>query len=144
MLREWLLLVAVAAHGADFSGTWMLNSSKSRFGQFPAPDVMLRTVRQNADGVAVSTYQKGAHGEVRSELFYRIDGTPVANGASSGAARLDGATLVIESSRVAQGARLTQRDVWSLSADGMTLTVDSEIRLPNGTFQVKQVFEKVP
>jgi hypothetical protein len=52
--------------------------------------------------------------------------------------------LVIESSREAQGARLTQRDTWSLSPDGKTLTVTTKVKLPNGEFDVKQVFEKTP
>jgi len=144
MMRGWLLLTAVAAQAADFSGSWVLNTSKSQFGQFPAPEVMLRTVRQDGAELVMSTYQKGTQGEMKSELRYRLDGTPAANGASTGTARQEDNRLIIESAREAQGARLTQRDVWSLSADGKTLTVESRIQLPNGVFEVKQVFEKAP
>jgi hypothetical protein len=66
------------------------------------------------------------------------------NGANTGVARWDGETLIIESAREVQGAKLTQRDAWTLSADGKTLTVTTQVKLPNGEFNVKQVFEKAP
>jgi hypothetical protein len=147
MTRLLLVLVMLAApmFGApDFSGSWMLNTGRSQFGQFPAPDVMLRTVKMNGSQLTMSTYQKGAQGEVTSELKYTTDGRPVVNGASRGTARFDGDTLIIESSREAQGMTLTQRDAWTLSADKKTLTVQSHIRIPGGEFDVKQVFEKAP
>jgi hypothetical protein len=53
-----------------------------------------------------------------------------------------GDKLMIESERVVQGATLKQKEIWSLSADGKTLTVDAHVTLPNGEFDVKQVFEK--
>ncbi len=128
----------------NFSGSWMLNVVKSQYGQFPAPEVMIRTVQMQGTQLTMSTYQKGAQGEVTSELKYTTDGKPSVNGASTGSATWHGDTLVIESSREAQGARLTQRDSWSLSSDGKTLTVTTKVKLPNGEFDVKQVFEKTP
>jgi hypothetical protein len=132
------------AAAPDFSGRWMLNNAKSQFGQFPAPEVMMRSVKVSGVQLAMTTYQKGTQGEVTTELKYTTDGKPSANGASTGVARIDGETLVIESSREAQGAKLTQRDVWTISPDGKTLTVQSHITLPNGAFDVKQVFERAP
>jgi hypothetical protein len=132
------------AAAPNFSGSWMLNMSKSQYGQFPAPEVMLRTVQMTGSQLTMSTYQKGAQGEVTTELKYSTDGKPSVNGANTGTASWYGETLVIESSREAQGARLTQRDSWTLSADGKTLTVTTKVKLPNGEFDVKQVFEKTP
>jgi hypothetical protein len=144
-MRALLFLAAsLPMLAADFSGRWMLNTAKSQFGQFPAPEVMLRSVQLTGAQLVMTTYQKGAQGEVTTELKYSTDGKPATNGASTGIARMAGETLVIESSREAQGAKLTQRDVWSLSADGKTLTVESRITLPNGAFDVKQVFERAP
>ncbi len=128
----------------DFSGSWMLNVAKSQYGQFPAPEVMLRTVEVQGTRLTMSTYQKGAQGEVTTELKYTTDGKPSVNGTSTGTAAWYGDTLVIESSRESQGARLTQRDSWTLSKDGKTLTVTTKVKLPNGEFDVKQVFEKTP
>lgn len=147
MKRVLGLIVAMAAPllaAPDFSGSWMLNSAKSQFGQFPAPDVMMRTVKMSGAQLTMSTYQKGAQGEVTTELKYTTDGKPAVNGASKGSARFEGDTLVIESSREAQGMVLTQRDAWTLSPDKKTLTVQSHIKIPGGEFDVKQVFEKAP
>lgn len=128
----------------NFSGNWMLNIAKSQFGQFPAPEVMTRSVQMQATQIMMSTFQKGVQGEVTTALRYTLDGKPSTNDASTGTARWDGDTLIIESFRVAQGTKLAQRDIWTLSQDGKTLTVQSHITLPNGEFHVKQVFEKTP
>jgi hypothetical protein len=129
----------------NFGGSWMLNAAKSQYGAFPAPDVMLRTIEHSGATLKMSTYQKGAQGEVSSELTYTTDGAPSVNGASRGAARWQGDALVIESSREVDGARLTQRELWTLSPDGKTLTVVTRVTLPQqGEFEVKQVFEKAP
>ncbi len=139
-----LTLALPLAAAPNFSGSWMLNVAKSQYGQFPAPEVMLRTVEMQGTQLSMKTYQKGAQGEVTTELKYTTDGKPTVNGANTGSAAWYGDTLVIESSREAQGARLTQRDSWSLSPDGKTLTVSTKVKLPNGEFDVKQIFEKAP
>jgi hypothetical protein len=146
-MRKGLIAMALAVPliaAPNFSGSWMLNVSKSQYGQFPAPEVMIRTVQMQGEQISMSTYQKGAQGEVTTELKYTTDGKPSVNGANTGSAAWYGDTLVIESTREAQGSRLTQRDVWSLSPDGKTLTVNTKVKLPNGEFDVKQVFEKAP
>jgi hypothetical protein len=128
----------------NFTGSWMLNLAKSQYGQFPAPEVMLRSVTYAGGVLTMSTYQKGAQGEVTTELKYSTDGRVSVNGDSRGTARWEADTLIIESSREVQGARLTQRDQWTLSPDGKTLTIAIHVTLPNGEFDVKQVFEKAP
>ena len=128
----------------NFTGSWMLNLSKSQYGQFPAPEVMLRSITYASGMLTMSTYQKGAQGEVTTELKYSTDGKQAINGESRGTARWQGDMLIIESSREAQGAKMTQRDQWTLSTDGKTLIVAIHVTLPNGEFDVKQVFEKTP
>ena len=128
----------------NFTGSWMLNLAKSQYGQFPAPEVMLRSVTYTGGLLTLSTYQKGAQGEVNTELKYTTDGKVSVNGENRGTARWDGDTLIIESSRKVQDVELSQRDQWTLSADGKTLTVATHVKLPNGEFDVKQVFEKAP
>lgn len=145
MRRLLLILTALPLFAEpNFTGNWMLNLSRSQYGQFPAPEVMLRSVTYVSGTLTLSTYQKGAQGEVTTELKYSTDGKPSINGESRGTARWQGETLVIESSRRAQGAELSQRDQWTLSQDGKTLTVSTHVKLPNGEFDVKQVFEKTP
>jgi hypothetical protein len=146
-----LMVAAVCAVAAepDFAGNWMLNTAKSEYGQFPAPDVMMRTIAQQPGSIRMSTFQKGAQGEVNSELRYSTDGKPSVNGDNTGTARWEGAKLVIDVSRTVanQGKsnELKSREEWSLSGDGKTLTVTTHIELPQqGGFDVKQVFERMP
>jgi len=145
MKRLALFLLALPLFAEpNFTGSWMLNLSKSQYGQFPAPEVMLRSVTYTSGTLTMSTYQKGAQGEVSTELKYSTDGKPSINGDSHGTARWQGDMLIIESAREAQGVKLTQSDQWTLSPDGKTLTVAIHVTLPNGEFDVKQVFEKTP
>jgi hypothetical protein len=144
-----LIAAASAFAQANLSGNWMLNLAASEYGQFPAPQVMMRTIAQEPNAIRLSTFQKGAQGELNSELRYSTDGKPSTNGDSTGTARWDGARLVIESTRkVANQGKaneLKSREEWTLSADGKTLTIVTKIELPQqGGFEVKQVFEKMP
>jgi hypothetical protein len=75
-------------------------------------------------------------------LAYTTDGKESVNGDSKGSAQWIGDKLMIESSREFQGATLKQKEIWTLSADGKTLTVDSHVSIPNGEFDVKQVFDR--
>ena len=144
LLLATLLTVPLMAE-TNFAGSWMLNSAKSQYGSFPAPDVMMRTIQQSGETLKMTTYQKGAQGEVTTDLTYTTDGQPSKNGENTGTASWQGDALVIESGRDVQGAHLSQREVWTLSADGKTLTIVTKVTLPQqGEFEVKQVFEKAP
>ena len=148
MLNRTVVLTALLAlplaAAPNLSGSWMLNLAKSQYGQFPAPEVMMRQIQHQDSALSMSTYQKGTQGEVTTELKYTTDGKPVVNGENKGAAHWDSDKLVIETSRDYQGTTLTQREEWTLSADGKTLTIATHVKLPNGEFDVKQVFEKAP
>ena len=148
-----VFLVTLALQGGtaqaappDLSGYWKLNPAKSNFGSFPVPLSITRKITLEGVKLALTIAQKGAQGEVTSELAYTTDGQPVTNkvkgGESKGSAQWIGDKLMIESSREIQGATLTQKDIWTLSPDGKTLTIDSRVILPNGQFDIKQVFEK--
>ena len=138
------LLALPLGAAPNLSGNWMLNAAKSQYGQFPAPEVMMRQIRHQDPALSMSTYQKGAQGEVTTELRYTTNGKPAVNGENRGSARWENNKLVIETSREYQKSTLTQREEWTLSADGKTLTIDTHVKLPNGEFDVRQVFEKAP
>jgi hypothetical protein len=142
-----LLVFGISAQAApNLSGEWKLSVAKSNYGAFPAPQSMTRKVTYADSKLSMHTVQKGAQGEVTSDLAYTTDGKPSVNkvqsGESKGTAQWIGDKLMIESERVVQGTTLKQKEIWSLSADGKTLTVDAHVTLPNGEFDVKQVFEK--
>ena len=143
LLLASLLALPLAAAAPNLSGNWVLNLAKSQYGQFPAPEIMIRKIQHMDPALSMSTYQKGAQGEVTTELKYSTDGKPVVNGDNQGSAHWEGDKLVIETSRDYQGTTLTQREEWTLSSGGKTLNIATHVKLPNGEFDVKQVFEKV-
>jgi hypothetical protein len=141
-----LLGAPVRAAEPNLSGEWKLNLAKSDYGKFPTPLSVTRKIDHNNSKLIVTTTQKGAQGEVTSKLAYTTDGqesvNEVAGGESKGTAQWIGGMLIIESSRVFQGATLKQKEIWRLSPDGKVLTIDSHVSIPNGEFDVKQVFDK--
>jgi hypothetical protein len=153
-MKSWMVLAAAAlvvgvvtqAASQNLSGDWKLNLAKSNYGKFPAPLSMTRKIAHNDPKLMLSTTQKGAQGEVTSNLSYATDGreslNQVAGGETKGIAQWIGDKLMIESSRKFQGVSLKQKDIWTLSDDGKTLTIDSHVSLPNGEFDIKQVFDK--
>jgi hypothetical protein len=138
----FLLGTLAEAAGRNLAGVWKLNGAKSDYGKFPAPLSVTRKITHNDPKLILSITQTGPQGDVTSNLTYTTDGKEVANGDSKGSAQWIGDKLMIESSREFQGAALKQKEIWTLSADGKTLTVDSHVSIPNGEFDVKQVFEK--
>ena len=130
----------------NLSGEWKLNLVKSDYGKFPTPISVTRKIDHTGSKLVFTTTQKGAQGEVTSKLSYTTDGkesvNEVAGGQSKGTAQWIGGMLIIESSREFQGVTLKQKEIWRLSSDDKVLTIDSHVSIPNGEFDVKQVFEK--
>src|SRR6185369_9411730 len=85
LLLTALMAVPLAA-APNLSGNWVLNLAKSQYGQFPAPEVMTRQIQHNDPVLSMSTYQKGAQGEVTTMLKYTTDGKPAVNGENRGSA----------------------------------------------------------
>jgi hypothetical protein len=146
-LAAGIVLIASAMQAApNLSGEWKLNLSKSNYDSFPAPLAATRRIVHDGVKLSLTTVQKGPKGEVTSQLNYTTDGTESVNpspaGESKGSAQWVGDKLMIESSREIQGTALKQKEIWTLSGDGKSLTIDAHVSLPNGEFDVKQVFEK--
>jgi len=139
-----LLLASQAQAATNFTGVWKLNLSKSDYGPVPQPDAMTRTINHNDPSLQISTYQKGAQGEATTELKYTTDGKPVENKSASakGSAKWDGDKLVIDSTRDVQGMEIKFHEVWSLSADGKTMTINNHLTAPQGEFDLTLVFDK--
>jgi hypothetical protein len=142
------LAASHAQAAANFSGEWKMNAAKSDFGPMAAqaPEVLTRSIKHNDPALEIATHQKGAAGEVNTQLKYTTDGkeciNKLPNGDAKGTAKWKGENLVIESTRTAQGMEIKQADTWSLSEGGKVLTVMSHITVPQGEFDVKYVFDK--
>lgn len=149
-LYSSFLLIALAACAGDtpnFSGEWKMNAAKSDFGAMPAPDVITRSIKHHDPSLEIKTYQKGARGEVTSELKYTTDGKPASNTVqgreAKGTARWEAGTLVIESWLQVQSVEIKSTEVWALSDSGKTLTIRNHVSIPQqGEFDTKLVLEK--
>jgi hypothetical protein len=141
-----LSMLSPAQAAPNLTGEWKLNVAKSNYGPIPAPQLMIRKVNHAEPALGITTTQKGAQGEVTTQLSYTTDGKPtvnkVAGGEAKGTAQWQGDKLVIDSTREFQGNPMRSKEVWSLSADGKVLTIATHLGLPQGEFDLTLVFDK--
>jgi len=141
-----LSALGVAQAAPNFSGQWKMNIAKSDFGPAPPPEELTRAIKHADPSLEFKTHQKGAQGEINTELKYTTDGKPCINKVngsdSAGTAKYDGDHLVIESTREYQGMQLQSKETWTLSDGGKTLTIMNHIAVPQGEFDLKLVLEK--
>lgn len=123
----------VAAQGghADFTGTWVLDASKSVIdGSMAAPASATYVVVQTGDSIAVDQRVTGDQGEMTLKKVWRVDGKTWTNYMSyqgtdmtlSSVLKWNGAVLAIHTTTDFQGTPVTQDETWTLAADGKTLT----------------------
>ena len=146
LLAAAMVLAASAFGAPNLSGNWKLNLQKSQYGAIPAPVEVTRTIRLDGINLSMHTDQKTVQRDSSSDLKYTTDGkecvNKVTNGDAKGTAHWEGSTLIIESSQMNGPQELKSREVWSLSADGKTLTIQTHLTLPQGGIDVKQVFDR--
>ena len=130
----------------NFSGEWKMNPNRSNFAPLPLPDKLVRKISQHDSHLKIKTTQFGQQREIVTDLAYTTDGAVCKNVIRgeefTGTARWDGDTLVIQSKREVQGMEIIQRENWTLSADGETLTIGNHIQTPQGAFDITIVLEK--
>ena len=138
----FLGLLGAASTTPNFSGEWKMDPNRSNFSPLPAPDSLVRKISHNGSHLKIATTQWGQQREITTELSYTTDGRPCKNTVSgqevTGSARWDGSQLVVESTRVVQGMQIGQREVWSLSEDGQTLTISNRVHTPQGAFDIRK------
>jgi hypothetical protein len=130
----------------NFSGEWKMNPAKSNFAPLPQPDKMVRKIAQHDSHLKIRTTQFGQQREIVTDLAYTTDGAPCKNVIRgqefTGSARWDGDTLLIDSKREVQGMEIVQRESWTLSTDGQTITIANHVETPQGAFDVTLVLDK--
>ena len=141
-------VVSQASAKPNFSGEWKMNSAKSSFAPLPAPDRMVRKISQHGSHLKIQTTQFGQQREIVTDLAYTTDGAICKNAIRgqefTGTALWDGDTLVIESKREVQGMEIVQKESWTLSPDGQTLTIANHVQTPQAAFDVTIVLERQP
>jgi hypothetical protein len=149
------LTVAMAADKANFSGTWIMDPSKS---EGLPPDVeQLMKVSQTDDKIALETKVVSDQGSFTISDSYTINGKEVEfipqtpegpNGKGKRTAKwsADGAGIEVteESTLETPEGSVTQQMTrkWSLSSDGKTLTIELTSKGPKGSVHTKRTFVK--
>ncbi len=142
------LATSLAAQSkTDFSGNWTLNVTKSEFGPMPGPSTRTDVIEQTDAALKDAVTQAGPQGDVNATANYDLGGKETTNqlGPLSVTSTLawDGSDLVVNSKSNFQGTDVTLKAVWTLSADGKTMTQNTHISAGGlGEFDQKMVFDK--
>ena len=160
------------AKAPNFSGTWTLDTSKSKLDERTRIESMTLTVAQTPADIKVTTETKrpeppanapqGGMGRGgRGGMFggdgtttYTLDGkeTTIQQEGPMGqmpvklTGKLDASNLVLSRSMTFSGMNgemtVSNKETWSLSPDGKTLTVQRDMTSPRGTTSSTLVFTK--
>ena len=150
LILAGLLLLAVGASAQtrpNFSGEWKLNTSKSNFGQTPAPSSLTQKIAHNDPDLKVQTAQTMAFGDINTDFSFTTDGKECQNAMGNdfhmtSTVKWEGDVLVFDSKMDFQGNALTGTDKWTLSPDGKTLTQQRHFVGPMGEGDVVIVLDK--
>ncbi len=135
----------------DFSGTWTFNEDKSEIGEgrfFRSTKII---VKQDGNKLDLERTRTGRDGEERIQSQnLTLDGKEVKSEAQFGTtvvtAVWDGNSLVINSTRSferdGQTMERKSKEVWKLSADGKTLTIESTSEGRDGEIKATLVYDK--
>lgn len=152
--RSWALAASMmiasagcfAADKPDFSGEWTLNTTKSDFGPMPMPGKLVRKIEHKDPELKITTTTAGQAGERTVESAYKTDGSESVNKAAQGESKSvvkwEGSALTFATKREIQGMTIEQSEKWSMSEDGKTLTVDGQLKSPQGELALKIVMDK--
>lgn len=138
---------------SDFSGEWKLNESKSNLGQFGRAAKKLK-IEGNVESIAIQralTNQAGEEVTSNEKLTFddkESESTVFGNAKKKSKAKWsdDGKTLTVKSTivldRNGETMEIKSTEVWSISADGKTLTIETESTSSFGTNNTKLVYDK--
>ncbi len=140
---------------ADFSGTWKLNEAKSERGQFGGRGMATKlVVDQKPDAITLSktapSMQGGEATTSETLMFSGKESEITVFGAAKKKSTLkwsaDGNTMMVNYSiafeRDGQSNEFKGVETWSLSADGKSLVVQTNLTTPQGDVSTKAVYDK--
>lgn len=134
------------AQRPDFTGKWVADLEQSNFGTLASPEHFVRTIRQEDPYLTVAVHLREKTGETRGELRFTTDGEESVNEVDGrevkGYARRIGDHILVHTRRMQNGVEMTIDELWSLAADGNTLTIDAVVSTPLGGQDLKVVFRK--
>jgi len=146
LLAASLLASAYAQQKPNFTGTWKLNIAKSDFGMVPGPDSRLDVITHNDPSLTDKVSAEGAQGKQEYAAAYTTDGKEAVNKRGPVEAKSilhwDGSKLVMDTKLNFNDQDITIKAVWSLSADGKTLTQAAHLAAAMGETDQTLVYEK--
>ncbi len=139
---------AATAH-PDFSGTWVLDTTKSQ-SPMPLPGTMQIVVAQAANSMKIDRTASTPNGDMSTSTNWTLDGQTSKNTVTqmgmsidmNTIANWDGAALVAKTTADVGGQTLEQTDRWSLSADGKELTINTDVSAGGQQMSAKLVLNK--
>jgi hypothetical protein len=151
-MRSILILLAVLTLTAadtpkpNFSGEWKINADKSDFGHLPTPLAYRRNIDHKDPVIRMVAQQSTQMGEQTVVSTIRTDGVQTTNPSRTGDSRTtgrwQGRDLELITTKQVEGGEAVTHEIWSLSADGKTLTSTTHLKTPRGEFDVKMVLER--
>jgi hypothetical protein len=128
-----LVSAAFAATGSDFSGSWQFNPEKSKNIGMMSQMKMTQDIQQSTSSIDATTHTAFNGRDEDNKTHLDLTGKPATNpspmgGPSETVSKWDGAKLVTiwtSESAIAGGPKVVRTEIWSLSPDGKTLTIES-------------------
>lgn len=140
------MTAATAAAKPNFSGDWKLNTSKSDFGQMPAPDSMTQKITHEDPKLDMHIKQSSQMGDFERDVKYTTDGKESTNMIRDNPAvsvvKWDGDVLTFETKGKFGDNEFTMKDRWTLSEDGKVLTIQRVFSSSMGEAEQKVVMDK--
>lgn len=149
-----LTSVGFAQDHPNFSGTWKLNAAKSNPGDY-GPSAQTDEITQDGSKFTVKVSSSGQMGDSNYALAFNADGTKATIASDSPQAAMgmltleditaswDGANLDLLTDSNFQGQmEIGTKAVYTLSADGKSMTVASHSTTSMGDIDTTLVFDK--
>lgn len=132
----------------NYAGQWRMIKDKSDFGEFTAPDTMVRTIDQQDVTINVHTSQTGPAGKSSADVTYYTDGRESINEIRGRESKShcfwDGDVLVIRTfAKASNNAAIETEERWELSSDRKILTMTSHMETGIRQHNFKLVCERV-
>jgi hypothetical protein len=138
----------------NFAGTWKLNSAKSNPGDY-GPSAQTDVITQDVDKLTIKVSASTQMGDSNYTLTLTADGNkqtiaPNSPQANMGALTLKDVTAswtgpsltIVANSSFQEQMDIAGKDVYSLSADGKTMTIASHASTGMGDIDTTLVFDK--
>ena len=142
------------AQKANFAGTFKLNEGKSNLGDGPMRPAYEMAVTQDDNSLSTDRKSQGRDGEERVQTSkYTLDGKEsenpgFMNSVSKSTANwsADQKSLTINTTtsfnRDGETMEMKSTEIWTISADGSTLNIDSTRQSPMGEMKLTLVYDK--